>query len=444
MTQESTLYSDHLREKLSNYETIMDSQNVSGLIIPSGIPKQQFLDDNPYPFKVNIHFKALIPVTDVPNSYIIFQPGNKPALIFYQPEDYWHVVPSDPEGAWVDLFEIKIVKDTRDWKQLLPESRQGFVWLGEPEEGIQELGINNINPSELLNPIHYQRAYKSDYEITCLQLANNKAARGHVAAKAAFLNGASEMEIHLAYLQATGHKEEELPYSNIVGLNNHGAVLHYTDLDKQKLTETNRHSFLIDAGATHNGYCADITRTWASQPGEFNDLIQQFDQLQLQLIDQLEAGKSYIDMHVLAHLQIAQFLKDADFIYCDAETALDTGISSTFFPHGLGHMLGLQVHDIGGHQVSAAGEILSPPSQHPFLRLTKILEPGFCITIEPGVYFIDLLLNQLSETKHGKQVNWAKVDAFKMFGGIRIEDDVVIKSDSTENLSRIAFAEVSA
>jgi len=74
------------------------------------------------------------------------------------------------------------------------------------------------------------------------------------------------------------------------------------------------------------------------------------------------------------------------------------------------------------------------------LRLTKILEPGFCITIEPGVYFIDLLLNQLSETKHGKQVNWAKVDAFKMFGGIRIEDDVVIKSDSTENLSRIAFS----
>ena len=76
MTQESQLYSAHLQENLSNYETIMDSQNIAGLIIPSGIPKQQFLDDNPYPFKVNVHFKALIPVTDVPNSYIIF-PGLK-------------------------------------------------------------------------------------------------------------------------------------------------------------------------------------------------------------------------------------------------------------------------------------------------------------------------------------------------------------------------------
>ncbi len=444
MTQESIFYTDHLRDKLSNYEVIMDSQNIAGLIIPSGIPKQQFLDDNPYPFKVNVHFKALIPVTDVPNSYIIYQPGSKPALIFYQPEDYWHVVPSDPAGPWVDLFDIKIVKNTGDWKQLLPKAREGFAWLGEPEEGLQELGVSTINPSELLNPIHYQRAYKSEYEIACLQQANLKAARGHLAAKAAFLNGASEMEIHLAYLQATGHKEEELPYGNIVALNHHGAVLHYTDLDSKKLPESNRHSFLIDAGAVHHGYCADITRTWACQQGEFNDLIQQFDQLQLKLIDQLSDGNAYIDMHVLAHLEIARFLKDADFIYCDAETALDTGISSTFFPHGLGHMLGLQVHDIGGHQVSAEGEIQAPPSQHPFLRLTKKLEPGFCITIEPGVYFIDMLLNQLAETKHARQVNWAKVDAFKKFGGIRIEDDVVIKSNGVENLSRKAFAKATA
>ena len=442
MSINATSYGAHLKHVLSFYDSLMENQNLSGLVIPSGIPKQQFLDDNPYPFKVNVHFKALLSVTDVPHSYIIYQPGCKPVLVFFQPEDYWHVVPADPEGIWVDSFAIKIVRGKDDWRAYLPSQRQGLVWIGEPQKELASLNISTINPEKLLHAIHFRRASKSPYEIACLREASLTAAKGHLVAKEVFLTGGSEMEIHLAYLQATAQKEEDLPYGNIVALNNHSSVLHYTDLENQQYPTSNLHSFLIDAGATHNGYCSDITRTWAYQEGEFSELIQRFDKLQLELIAELAIGKSYVDMHILTHLKIAELLYDFEFIYCDAETALATGISSTFFPHGLGHLLGLQVHDIGGHQSTALGDINFPPTEHPYLRLTKTIETGFCVTMEPGLYFIEMLLKKLAESEHTSLVNWPKVEAFKKYGGIRIEDDVVITADGTENLTRNAFAQL--
>ncbi|RLA04574.1 MAG: Xaa-Pro dipeptidase [Gammaproteobacteria bacterium] len=435
-------YCNHLQGVLSLYEKLLDKQDYSGLVIPSGSPKQQFLDDNNYPFKVNVHFKALLPVTDAPHSYIIFTPGSKPILAFYQPQDYWHLVPSDPEGVWVDSFDIKICTDKEQWQEFLPEQRKRLVWIGELQQGLDSLQIVHTNPEQLLAPIHYQRAYKTSYEVACLKEANLLAAKGHMAAKKAFYQGASELEIHLSYLDGSLQAEESLPYGNIVGLNSHGSVLHYTGLDRQRYPKENLHSFLLDAGATYHGYCADITRTWAYAEGEFHDLIEAFDKLQLQLVDELAVNKSYIELHILTHLKIAQLLKDADFIFCDAETALQTGVSSAFYPHGLGHMLGLQVHDIGGHQTSPSGDITKPPAEHPYLRLTKTLEAGFCLTMEPGMYFIDLLLDKLAQTEHAQLVNWTKVAAFKRYGGIRIEDDIIITESGCENLSRDAFAEI--
>lgn len=439
MAIDVTHYGKHLKAILSLYDKLLDEQGFSGLVIPSGIPKMQFLDDNSYPYKVNVHFKALLPVTDAPHSYIIYQPGSKPQLAFYQPEDYWHVVPSDPEGIWVDYFDIRILRNKTEWQNLLPKQTNTLAWLGETETGLSETGIVHINPEKLMNPIHYNRAYKSEYEVACMREANLLAAKGHLAAKEAFYAGASEFEIHLAYLKASSQKEEALPYGNIVALNQHGAVLHYTELDVEPCQTDKLHSFLLDAGATFNGYCSDITRTWSYRDDEFNELIQRFDKIQLDLIAELSAGKSYVDMHILTHLKISEFMKDAGFIHCDAEMALKTGISSTFFPHGLGHLLGLQVHDIGGHQTSPTGEITSPPEAHPFLRMTKTLEPGFCVTIEPGMYFIDLLLDKLRASEHASLVNWSRVEAFKKYGGIRIEDDVVITEQGSENLSRAAF-----
>jgi Xaa-Pro dipeptidase len=115
-------------------------------------------------------------------------------------------------------------------------------------------------------------------------------------------------------------------------------------------------------------------------------------------------------------------------------------VSSVFFPHGLGHLIGLQVHDVAGFQRDDSGGSIDKPAGHPYLRLTRALEPRMVTTIEPGIYFIDMLLAELKGKPQASDVDWDRVDRFRPYGGIRIEDDVVCTDREPENLTRDAFA----
>ena len=114
-------------------------------------------------------------------------------------------------------------------------------------------------------------------------------------------------------------------------------------------------------------------------------------------------------------------------------------MSGVFFPHGVGHLLGLQVHDVAGFSIDADGTQKGAPAGHPYLRLTRTLEPGFVVTIEPGLYFIDALLEQARSSAHGKHINWQQVERFRPYGGIRIEDNVACTDGAPENLTRPAL-----
>jgi Xaa-Pro dipeptidase len=122
---------------------------------------------------------------------------------------------------------------------------------------------------------------------------------------------------------------------------------------------------------------------------------------------------------------------------------LQQGVTSVFFPHGLGHPIGLQVHDVAGFS-DADGQLIPRPAGHPYLRMTRTLEPGMVVTIEPGIYFIPTLLKKLrADAKSSKSVDWDKVKHLAKFGGVRIEDEVHCTEGAPENLSRDAFAELS-
>jgi Xaa-Pro dipeptidase len=155
---------------------------------------------------------------------------------------------------------------------------------------------------------------------------------------------------------------------------------------------------------------------------------------------QVRAGFDYKQLHLDAHLALARILRDFDLVNVAPEVAVETGVSSAFFPHGIGHGIGLQVHDVAGFAQSDRGGTIAKPDGHPYLRLTRVLEPGMVVTIEPGLYFIDMLLEELKDRGLGPSVNWDRVAQFKPFGGIRIEDDVVCTEDAPENLTRDAFA----
>jgi len=124
------------------------------------------------------------------------------------------------------------------------------------------------------------------------------------------------------------------------------------------------------------------------------------------------------------------------------QAALELGITSVFFPHGIGHLLGLQVHDVGGVMADTLGHERQRPEGHPYLRLTRMLEPGVVVTVEPGIYLIDSLLAAAHADSRRAHIDWGVVDELKPFGGIRIEDNVATTAARPENMTRDAFARV--
>ncbi|MBT8092404.1 MAG: Xaa-Pro dipeptidase [Gammaproteobacteria bacterium] len=437
----AALYPAHMDSVCALYDRALEGAGASHAVIYSGNPKVAFLDDYSYPFKTNPHFLSWAPLTELPFSYIVYTPGEKPLLIYNQPHDYWHVVPGEPNGYWEPNFDTRIVNTVDEVAVHIPADREKCIIIGELDDDGLAFGIERVNPTVAINILHYARAAKTEYEIAVMRLASQRGVAGHLAAEAAFHEGLSEFDIHLAYCAAVSHTDPELPYGNIIALNDHSAVLHYTSLDRD--APKKKRSFLIDAGAQVHGYASDITRTYSNGNKRFQKLIERMDAMEQEIVSRVEVGVDYKDLHVETHRLLAGVLVDAELASGSAETLIETGVTSAFFPHGLGHLLGIQVHDVGGHMANESGALIDRPPAHPFLRLTRVLEEDMVLTIEPGLYVIDMLLDELRGTPAEAHVNWATVDWLRPFGGIRIEDDVRVLVNDRENLTRDAFADAS-
>lgn len=431
------LYPQHLTTLRERADKALALAGYDHLVIAAGMPLRKFLDDQDYPFVAGPHFRHWLPLTDTPGSWIVYSPGAKPKLIFLQPRDYWHVVPEAPNGYWVEHFDITIVRNAVDAVSHLPaaSTRRAIIAAEQPSLA----GAEANNPQVVLDYLHWHRSYKTPYELELMREASRIGTRAHHAAEQAFRAGASELGIHQAYLAAAGAIDAELPYASIVALNEHGAVLHYTNFDRKPPASSR--SFLIDAGASAAGYASDITRTYAATGhSEFQALIDSMDSAQKDFAAKVRAGQSYPELHIHAHYTLAGVLRQHGLIRMSAESAVESGVTAAFFPHGLGHPIGLQVHDVAGFQQNEHGGNIPRPAGHPYLRMTRVLEPGMVVTIEPGLYFIDMLLAELRDKPLAADIDWAKVDAFRPYGGIRIEDDVVCTEAEPENLTRDAFA----
>lgn len=428
------LYSQHVRVQSAHTDEALAASGFESLAIYAGRAPRYFLDDRPYPFSANPHFKVWLPLEDASDCWLVYRPTRRPKLIFLQPHDYWHKPPSEPQGFWTRHFDIEIIREPDQARAHVADLAR-CAFIGEWRAEFSGWGFAATNPEPLLNRLHYPRAIKTAYELECMRRSSAIAVRGHKAALAAFRAGACEFEIHMSFLRATELTEPELPYSSIVALNENAAVLHYQH--KERKAPAQRRSFLIDAGAQYQGYASDITRTYsANENDEFAALITRMNQVQQELCAAVRAGVDYAELHMRAHVRIGEVLREAEVIKVSGEEALATGLSGVFFPHGLGHLLGIQVHDVGGSTVSPQGDRRPTPAGHPHLRLTRTLEPGFVVTIEPGLYFIDTLLEEARAKGYSKHIDWKRVEQFRPYGGIRIEDDVVCTSGEPENLTR--------
>lgn len=436
-TRLPALYDDHVRIQRERTDDALQACGFDALAIFAGRPTTRFLDDQPYPFKPNPHFKLWAPLSECADCWIVYRPHTPLKLVFVQPIDYWHKPPPVPVGDWTRHFTIEVIRNPDDARSHV-SALAHCAFIGERQPQFEDWGFAAVNPQKLLDRLHFARANKTAYELECLRQASQRAARGHLAAERAFREGASEYAIQMQYLNAAEHTELELPYPNIVGLNENAAVLHYQH--QQRQAPKHLRSLLIDAGAEFRGYASDITRTYAAAPGEFADLISAMDELQQTLCRRVRPGVDYVDIHLEAHRLIAALLRAHGIIRLTGDDAVASGLSKVFFPHGVGHLLGLQVHDVGGFTADRDGTQRLPPPEHPYLRLTRRLEPGFVVTIEPGLYFIDPLLREAHGSAHAQHIDWERVEALRPYGGIRIEDDVACSADGPENLTRGAFA----
>jgi Xaa-Pro dipeptidase len=430
-------FGPHLERLCNATARALESSGFRKFLVHSGSLLSVFEDDRSYPFEAHAPFKVWVPLSDVPESFVFFVPGQRPQLLFHSPADYWHKPAALPQDYWTQHFDIRPVADREAARAALPRDLSSTAYVGDTFPELSDWGVAAVNPRNLLNRLAFQRAVKSPYELECLREANRLGARGHRAALQAFERGVSEFEIELAFLRACGLREHELPYNPIIALNEGGAVLHYQVLRREPVTE--RHSMLIDAGAEFGGYASDITRTYSARDPDFAELIRSMDQMQQSLCAGIRPGVDWRDVHLRAHQLTATLLQAADITKCGAEEAVATGVSRVFLPHGIGHLLGLEVHDVGGFMRDAEGGEIPRPDGHPFLRLTRVLQEGFVVTMEPGIYFIDQLLNAAKADSRGKSINWARVEGFRRFGGIRIEDDLAVTALGCENLTRDGF-----
>ena len=415
----------------------LETCGYSALLVHSGSLLTVFEDDRTYPFEAHAPFKVWTPLGDVSDCFVYFEPARTPVLLFHRPADFWHKAANVPHAYWTRHFEIHPVADREAARKRLPQSLARVAYIGDEFPSLPSWGVGAVNPRNLMRHLDYGRAAKAPYELACMREASRLGALGHRAAARAFTEGASEFEIELAFIKGCGLREQELPYNPIVALNEGGAVLHYQVLEKQAPPE--RHSLLIDAGAEFGGYASDITRTHALREGDFATLIQGMDELQQTLCAGLRPGVDWRDVHLRTHELTGKLLREADITNCNADEAVASGVTSVFLPHGVGHLLGLEVHDAGGFMESPEGGDIPRPDGHPFLRLTRVLQKGFVVTVEPGLYFIDQLLDAARADARASKINWSRVASLRKFGGIRIEDNVAITETGCENLTREAF-----
>ncbi len=433
-------YKNHVARMQQLHLHSMQKAQVEFLVIGSGRAQFHFLDDQHYPVKTNPLFKAWLPLLRHVDCYLIIAPNTKPKLLYFQEQDFWHKPAADPDEFWANELDIVLYADKKMPTQMINKIEGRWAYLGEEHSIPVGCTPDAINPKAVIDFLHFHRCVKTDYEIRSMEQAQTIAVQGHHAAESAFRQGASEFETNIAYIRAVQQSETELPYNNIIAFNESAATLHYQHLSRADGKEMPSHSFLIDAGAECNGYASDITRTYSYSDDSFANLISLMHAKQQQICAQVLTGTNYADIHAYSHEKIAEFLQDSELVSGSVESMTHSDITRTFYPHGIGHPLGLQVHDVGGFLIGEDGETKNAPARDPFLRMTRDLQPGMVVTIEPGVYFIEFLLHKLRATPSGDQINWPLVDSLKKFGGIRVEDNVLVTGEAPRNLTREAFA----
>lgn len=307
----------------------------------------------------------------------------------------------------------------------------------EQAEFVEDLSRElTVDTETIADAITYCRSIKTDDELDLMREAAHVNNLAHLEVMKALKPGMHEYEAKAIFdYHQMKHGLLQPAYTGIHAGGVNSAILHYVENDKQI---KDGDLYLIDAGFECKGYASDVTRTYPANGKFTGDQAAVYQSVLNALNKTIEAVKPDIKMeelHLGASRIILQGLKDANIVKGTIDDLMENDIFALFFPHGLGHFLGLDTHDVGGYPKGV--ERIDRPGIK-FLRVRRELQPGMVVTIEPGIYFIPALLKPaLEDNEKSRFLNKNRVSSLFNFGGIRIEDNLIITDNGYENMTDI-------
>jgi Xaa-Pro aminopeptidase len=351
----------------------------------------------------------------------------------------------DPKSGWVS-FVPKVTEAERVWEgreQLPGELLNQFerwlaarigrrvVMLGARVPGI---AADELRSAQVREAYKHARRPKEPGEIETMRRGAAAAAAGYAAIQPLLKPGVSERTLQIELEAEFFRHGAQVPgYDSIVGVGAQSAVFHGSPSPDRIARDGD--FILIDAGPQLDRYVIDVTRTYvAGTPSAFQrDLYQVVLEAEVRAIDRCRPGAEWKDIHFAAAVDLVSGLVAMGVMQGNAQSLVEQDAHTLFYPHGIGHMLGLGVRDASGLE---PGRTKDPRPCLASLRQDLILRPGYIVTIEPGLYFIPALLNDPARReKYRDCVNWPLAAKHLGLGGVRIEDNILVTAGAPDNLT---------
>lgn len=359
-----------------------------------------------------------------------------------------------------DVDEVKVVStlssDINRW--ILKNNHKSPVYIlhddQAPKTTFSKVKIDSVSLQHAMDTC---RVIKDDYEIDLIRRANDISTKAHKAVLESLHTFTNERHVEALFTEisiAEGAYHQS--YNIIAAAGSNAAVLHY---DRNNEPLKGRPFLLLDAGAELNCYASDVTRTypisgiqgqWPSQ--EAKDIYLLVEKMQTDAINKLKKGVRYADIQRMVHdIAIEGLQKLGVILPGDREDAFKAGASHVFLPHGLGHHVGLEVHDVSPKHIMAvidadstssfSTETLLPCLDAAHCKTTcshsaALLDTNMIITVEPGLYFSKFFLDNAVPEEAAKWIDMEVARKYIAVGGVRLEDDILILEDGFENLTK--------
>jgi len=427
----------HRKKLLSLFE-----ENQEGVIYLKGADiMYRYGTDFEFPFRQESNFWYLTGVNE-PEYHAVLDIKSGDYHLFAPERDaqfaVWHGKIKSNDQIQKD-YEPDHLHRANDILSVLKKLKPSSIYCLDEEQAefIEDLNRDfNVETDTLQDALTFCRCIKTDHELDLLREAARVNNIAHLEAMKALKPGMHEYEMKGVFdYHQTSNGLLQPAYTGIHAGGTNSAILHYVE-NKDKINDGEL--YLIDAGYECEGYASDVTRTYPAN-GRFSGDQAAIYQIVLdalnQCIENVKPGVKMEDLHMGASRIILQGLKELGVVKGGIDDMMENNIFALFFPHGLGHFLGLDTHDVGGYPQGV--ERIDRPGIK-FLRVRRELMPGMVITIEPGIYFIPALLKPaLENAEQAKYLNADKVESLLNFGGIRIEDNLIITEEGYENLTDV-------